>query len=272
MRFLKRNGLLLLLSAVAALLMTTGEIDETRSAFEYESELYKGQVEMKNIGLTLRENGVNIATRDNLIQPANSSDGTKANDWYQWDNFERDNSHGILQGPVFAEGNYLHLGQPYEEALSVYNSGSIPTYCRMIIRRYWTEGLTANEDPDDPDRLRGKRLNLDPRLIDIKLTGNWIEDTTWADDNEHPETIVLFYPYILQPQEESLPATSQIIIDGFLATKATQYITTNANGSKTIKTVYDYDGIQFNVEVEAEAVQTHNASPAMISAWGKDYL
>ena len=272
MRFLKRNGLLFLLSAVAALLLVTGEIDETRSAFEYESELYKGQVEVKNIGLTLRENGENIATRDNMIQNANLADGTKTNDWYQWDNFERENSHGMLQGPVFAQGNYLHLGQPYEEALSVYNSGSIPTYCRMIIRRYWTYDTPANEDMDDPDRLRGKKLSLDPGLIDIKLTDNWIEDTTWADDNEHPETIVLFYPHILQPGEESLPATSEIIIDGLLATKATQTITTNANGTKTIKTVYDYDGIHFNVEVEAEAVQTHNASPAMISAWGKDYL
>lgn len=34
-------------------------------------------------------------------------------------------------------------------------------------------------------------------------------------------------------------------------------------------TTYDYDGISFQIEVEVDAVQEHNAEDAIWSAWGK---
>lgn len=37
-----------------------------------------------------------------------------------------------------------------------------------------------------------------------------------------------------------------------------------------IKTTYDYDGKQFRVEVEVDAVQDHNAEEAILSAWGRN--
>ena len=43
------------------------------------------------------------------------------------------------------------------------------------------------------------------------------------------------------------------------------------DGSMTICTIYDYDGLHFVIEVEADAVQTHNAQSAMTSAWGVSY-
>ncbi|MCI8549582.1 MAG: hypothetical protein HFI68_03120 [Lachnospiraceae bacterium] len=37
-----------------------------------------------------------------------------------------------------------------------------------------------------------------------------------------------------------------------------------------ITTVYKYDGVEFHVDVEVDAVQTHNAQDAIKSAWGVD--
>ena len=38
----------------------------------------------------------------------------------------------------------------------------------------------------------------------------------------------------------------------------------------TVTTTYKYDGVEFHVDVEADAVQTHNAQDAIKSAWGAD--
>jgi hypothetical protein len=32
---------------------------------------------------------------------------------------------------------------------------------------------------------------------------------------------------------------------------------------------FDYKGVKFNVKATADAVQTHNGTEAMISAWGR---
>ena len=42
----------------------------------------------------------------------------------------------------------------------------------------------------------------------------------------------------------------------------------DANG--VITTTYDYDGARFTLEVQVDAVQTHNAADAIKSAWGVD--
>ena len=53
-----------------------------------------------------------------------------------------------------------------------------------------------------------------------------------------------------------------------LSTLLTQYSRENG-GYTTIKTVYAYDGVEFVVEVEVDAVQDHNAEDAILSAWGR---
>lgn len=37
-----------------------------------------------------------------------------------------------------------------------------------------------------------------------------------------------------------------------------------------ITTTYDYDGVEFRLEVEVNAVQTHNAKDAIWSTWGRE--
>ena len=41
---------------------------------------------------------------------------------------------------------------------------------------------------------------------------------------------------------------------------------------KTITYVYEYDGYQFTIDAEVDAVQTHNAQDAFKSAWGVDVV
>ena len=56
-----------------------------------------------------------------------------------------------------------------------------------------------------------------------------------------------------------------ISIDKQIAEDVT--ITTKDN---IITTTYKYDGVEFHLDVEVDAVQTHNAQDAIMSAWGVD--
>ena len=47
-----------------------------------------------------------------------------------------------------------------------------------------------------------------------------------------------------------------------------QYVSTVTEGGVT-RYVYAYNGLGFVLDVEVDAVQTHNAHDAMTSAWGR---
>lgn len=92
----------------------------------------------------------------------------------------------------------------------------------------------------------------------------WVEDTSART----AERRVLYYTNIL-PTGAAAPALSDTLtINDGLAAKVTETRTTNAAGQTVITTTYDYDGVQFNLEAEVDAVQTHNAADAILSAWG----
>ena len=79
---------------------------------------------------------------------------------------------------------------------------------------------------------------------------------------------MLYYTNIL-PTGAAAPALSDTLtINDGRAAKVTETRTTNAAGQTVITTTYDYDGVQFNLEAEVDAVQTHNAADAILSAWG----
>ena len=75
----------------------------------------------------------------------------------------------------------------------------------------------------------------------------------------------MFYKGILKSGKETKPFADTIRIDGKLASEAK--VETKGN---TITTTYKYDGVEFHVDVEVDAVQTHNAQDAIKSAWGVD--
>lgn len=250
--FLKRNAGFFLLLAVACVTLVYSSANVTRSKLAYESELYKGGVTVDNIGISLYENGNFVARRDNVIIGEDNAWDTSDND------SDRD-ADGVLFGTLLGSDSYLQLGHKYKEELTVNNSGAIPQYTRMVIRRYWVDGA-------------GKRVDRDPSLIDIELNlTDWEIDPSYTENGPCPETIVLYYPHILGVGDTTPPATRSVTVNGLAAASVHTSTTDNPDGSTTVRTLYDYDGLHFNIEVEADAVQTHNAHSAMTSAWGVSY-
>lgn len=228
----------ILLSA-AALLLLGSTVGSTRAALTYYSENYSAQINTSNIGVSLVENGETVSYRD-FTEEGAWSEGT-----------------GTLLGGLLdeANGEKLVLGKNYSEELSVRNSGSIDSYVRVILYKSWA------------DAQGNKATTLSPDLIRMNLGGSgWVEDTNASTK----ERTILYYTGIL-PAGETTPAfTDTVSIDPALGKKVTQNETIDGNGNKTITTVYDYNGYNFHVEAEVNAVQTHNAQEAIKSAWGVD--
>jgi hypothetical protein len=232
-----------LLFLLAAALLLGSSVGGVRAALTYYSETYASRLQMYDIGVTLNENGDPVSWRDYR----SAADGT----WNE--------TTGVLLANLLEEGESLKLGKAYPEAISVTNSGTIDQYVRVRIYRYWLDA--------DGNKLQ----NLSPDLIDLDLlcdaTGS---DSGWLLDDtaSTPERTVLYYDRIL-PVGDTTPALSDTLrVDGMVASKVTT-IETTQDGYTTILTTYDYDGVRFQLEAQVDAVQTHNAQDAILSAWGR---
>jgi len=225
----------ILLSA-AALLLAFSTVGSARAALTYYSENYAAEVTVSNIGVTLTENGNKVSYRDY----------TNKND--KWDEAE-----GRLLTGMLKEGEKLEPGKEYPERLGVTNSGTIDTYVRVIIRKSWMDA-------------EGKDTTLSPDLIDLNFVGNgWIIDKKASTK----ERTVLYYTKSIAAGESTPDITDTIRIDPSITGKVNEFVE-EKDGYKTITTTYEYDGYQFNIEAEVDAVQTHNAVDAIKSAWGVD--
>ena len=68
---------------------------------------------------------------------------------------------------------------------------------------------------------------------------------------------------------ETAAPFSSVSVDSAVLKECTQESVTD-NGLTTITTTYTYDGRKFCVDVYVDAVQTHSATDAKLSAWGVD--
>ena len=228
-----------ILFVLAAVLLLSGSIAGTRAALTYYSETYTSRVEMYDIGVSLVENGERVSWRDY----GREADGN----WNE--------NTGVLLGKMLAPGETVRLGKRYDEVLSVRNSGTIDEYVRVTVYRYWL------------DAEGNKMTELSPELIGlhfVNLGEGWILD----ESSSTPERTVLYYDRILLSGESTPAFADSLTIDGSLANKVTE-TTTTENGYTVITTEYDYDGVQFRVEAEVNAVQTHSGEDAIRSAWGR---
>ena len=157
-------------------------------------------------------------------------------------------SNTILAGLV-PTGEKFAVGKAYDEELSVLNSGSIPTYVRVTIYKYWV------------DENGNKMSDLKPEDIELTLlTGSdWMEDTSARTD----ERTVLYYTNLLDCGDTTSPFADGIKINGDVLNIVKQ---TNNNG--VITNLRLVDGKTFTVEVEVNAVQDHSARSAIWSVWG----
>lgn len=231
------NKPFLLFGASAALLLAS-TVGSTRAALTYYSENYEMRIEVPSIGVSLLENGNVVGRRDYV-----------GNEW-------QENGGELLANLLPGEDEKLVLGRQYNEALSIRNSGTIDSYVRVILYKNWTKGDEKVVDPE-----------LSPDLIDLNLvTGKgWVVD----ENASTAERTVLYYTSILKSGQDTSPFSDLLCIDPSIGDKVTETRTT-AGGVTTVTTEFAYDGYRFNVKVEADAVQTHNAVDAIRSAWGVD--
>lgn len=230
------------LLAVAGLLLAVSTVGSTSAALTYYSENYTAQMEIYDIGVTLVETSAQ-ETRD-----ISSRDYTGGND--EW----KQTKGTLLQDMLKESDGKLVLGKNYTEALSVKNSGNIDEYVRVRIYKSWTK-----EDGT-------KETTLSPDLILLNMTQNgWLVDEASTTE----ERMVLYWPKILK-EGETTPALSDTLkIAPSVASKVTKNTVTEGQLT-TVTTTFNYDGVQFNLEAEVDAVQTHNAQAAIKSAWGID--
>ena len=127
----------------------------------------------------------------------------------------------------------------------------------MIVTKNWQDS-EGNKD-----------TSLDPDFIQL----NFLTENGWQIDESAstPERTILYYTSLLAPGESTaeLLGEDALSIDSAVGAKVTQTETKTEEGT-VITTEYAYDGYSFQVEVEADAVQTHNAADAIKSAWGVD--
>ncbi len=270
------TGLLFLLAAV---LLVTSSVGGTRAALQYFSEDYISQVEMYDIGVSLveksnRDGSSPIISARNFIQ----------NSDHQWNTLT-----GVLLENLLPSGTEsaqhvnnlspltvnevvpFEIGKTYTEELSVMNSGTIDQFVRVTVYRYWVDV--------NPDGTAGaKRHDLDPRLIELHfLTGNgWTVDESAST----AERTVLYYSSPLggSQSEGDYPSVSAPFMDaltvnmGVSEVFAAERSYSEIRDGVTYRSVTDnyvYDRIAFQLDVQVDAVQTHNAADAKTSAWGE---
>ena len=230
---------------VAAALLISSAAGSSRAALTYFSETYGAEVSMYDIGVSLVENKAIISNRD-------YNSALLGDNWHE--------NTGKLVAGMVPSGEDLKLDHAYDEVLAVENTGTIDEYVRVTIYRYWV------------DENNKKLLDLSPSLIDLNLLtgGKWTLDKNATTT----ERTVLYYKEVLPAGATSDPFSDTLTIrqaDGMTAgmrAKVTTSETVDAEGRRVITTTYDYEGIQFVLRVDVDAVQTHNAADAIRSAWG----
>jgi len=226
-----------LLLAAAVILLLTSTVGGTQAALTYYSENYVAEVTVSNIGVTLLENGETVDYR-NYLETGN------------WDT----KGTGMQTLTLLAEGETVVPGKYYDEALQVKNSGAIDTYVRVVITKSWK---------DDQGK---KDTELTPGYIGLHVPeGNgWVKDTAAST----VEREVYYYTKVLPKDSTDGKNVTPALTDTFRIDPAVAKELIQTTDDNLISYEYKYDGYECVVEVEVDAVQTHNAAEAIKSAWG----
>ena len=226
-----------LLFVLAALLLIGGTIGGIRAALLAESQDYHAKLQLRDLNVTLLENGSDI-----------SLTGTPAADG-QGLTEQRD----ALLSHMLDDTGELQLGRAYDETLRVRNDGAVDVYLRVSLYRYWQ------------DENGTKLQTLSPDLIQLELLtqNGWIVD----DRASTAERTVLYYTRPLRTGETTPELCRSLRIDPAIRTAIHTQTALSAHGDLIIEH-YDYHGVAFRVEAVVDAVQDHNAEQAICSAWG----
>ena len=240
--FLSRPTVTAVLLALALVLLGGSTIGGTRAALTIQSRDYTSQVEVYDLGVALQE----------------SNDGSNWNEVA--DHSKPRNNNGVLMTNLLGNDQKLLVGKKYTEMLRVVNkqrgTRPIDEYVRVAVYKYWV---------DENGQKTEKTAEMDSDWIKLNfVTGNgWTIDESSSTE----ERTVLYYSPVLAGGAASAPFLNAITIDEAATHKVTKTEST-VNGVTTITWTYDYNGMQFCIDVYVDAVQTHNVTDAKTSAWG----
>lgn len=222
------------LFVAAAVLIGFGGINTVRAAPAITSTWFGAQVELDDIDVALTE----------------QSDGEESPRVVHGDD--------TLLTLLVPEGEEFTIGKTYVEKLGVFNTqnalnnngvvedGSriIKEYVRVTVYKYWTR--------TDEDGTTTKATDLDPAKIKL----NFVTNNGWSIDSSAstPERTVLYYATIVDPQGYTTNFTDTLTIDSSVLDDEA------------------YKDAEFRIEAVVDAVQTHNGSDAMMSAWGNNSM
>ena len=260
------------LFVLAAGLLLFSTIGSAWAALKYFSQIYKGHVEMYDIGVELLEKSSPDGDAEKVAWRT-----YKKNSQDEWDETPGDEHIGVLLAnmlPAGEDGKTEELvpGKKYFEEISCRNSGTIDQYVRITLYKYWVnadgEKVFTGSD-NDPVTTQG----LSPDLIKFTfpyLGSDWIKDEKNSAKTEERE--IYYYNKLLKAGEDTsaTPLTGTLTIDQLVGLKVNKDIIEGEDGKKTIIVSYKYDGWKFCVEADVDAVQDHNAEDAIRSAWGRD--
>lgn len=229
---------------IAVLFLMTGTIGGVRATPQiFNPQFAYGGVKLDEIGVSLIENG-------NVEKPVTHRNYKSGDQEFDWDP-----EMGTILSDLIPAGEKIKLGYRYPEQLSVLNSGSISQYVRVKVYKYWI----------DPQNENKKYNGIPESLIKLDFNENdWTIDKSANSSTD--ERTILYYKGVLKAGEETENFLEYITIDPSVIDYAEKTITKDKN---TVTWVAD--GKMFQLEVEVDAVQNHNANAAIKSAWGVDY-
>ena len=234
-----------LLLGAAAILLLASTVGSTQAALIYRLDnFYTAEVSVDNIGVTLLEDNASTDKPEIVDYRNYTENGT-------WSTKDDDALEllGGLPDKIVPE-------TPYEEKLSVMNSGAIDSYVRVVITKSW-------QKPDGT-----KDTELSPAYIELNVPeGNgWVKDSKAST----PEREIYYYTQVLSSVKEGNANVTEPLTDTFkIDHKVASELIQRTSGN-TVTYEYKYNGYKFVVEAEVDAVQTHNAADAIKSAWGID--
>lgn len=261
-KFLRSPLLTLLLFIAAMVLLVAGGVGTTQAALTRQSEIYRTEMKMKNIGVTLRER----------TNPDSSSAGR-----ISWRTYDSDHATGVWidensPGSLFknmvadAGDKELKIGKQYPLFLSVENSGQVNEFVRITIYKYWVDnnGKKLEFDATSNGWIGGaaKAVKYDPKLIEVVQdgSGQWKEDLSASTD----ERLVFYYT----PQLNIGATSQELALKVSVNSKVLDFVATEKNKDGKDIYVYAYDDLGVFFEVEADAVQASHSDQSVPSAWG----
>ena len=223
------------LFAAAFVLLVSGGAMGTNAALNITGVPYEEAIQTDKLEVQITENGKEIGTKDPITIET--------------------------KGTIFTEvPEKFEPGKTYDAKVGVKNTGSADEYVRVVVHKYW---LKENEKGE-----KVKSLALAPSYIEPIAASNW-KAVKGASEGKETETMIYYYQGELgentsAPLFTGIRINEKVLTNGRVEAKQS----TTEGGVTVINYIYEYDGLTFVVEAEAQAVQTHNADKAIKSVWG----